>query len=265
MAAGVAVAAVAVTATAVAVSRPSAPASHVAAVPADGHSTAALDVVSGTRLLSVRVANLGGTSGTLLRATTPRGAPPPRLRTSPAGATDRSGDNELVFLSASSGASPVTVTLNAAVTWRLDFAAGTERTVADLRGGRVAGISITAGSDIVDLTLPRPRGTVPIVMTGGASQFLITAPAGVPVRITAGGGAGEVSLDGATHVGVAGGTVFATPGWAARASGPTRASGPAGSPGSPGWSGTTGPPGAARFDVDATAGASRVAVTRWGR
>ena len=91
------------------------------------------------------------------------------------------------MLSASSGAGPVTVTLNAAVSWRLDFAAGTERTVANLRGGRVAAITVAAGSDIVDLTLPRPRGTVPIRLTGGASQFLLSLPA-----------AGEVSLDGAT-------------------------------------------------------------------
>jgi hypothetical protein len=47
-----------------------------------------------------------------------------------------------------------------------------------------------------------------------------------------------VSLDGATHIGVGGGSVFATPGWAAGAA-----------------------PG---FDVDATAGAARVSITRWG-
>jgi hypothetical protein len=140
-------------------------------------------------------------------------------------------------LSASSGAGRVTVTLNAAVSWRLDFAAGTERTVANLRGGRVAAIDVAAGSDVIDLTLPRPRGTVPVRLAGGASQFLLRLPAGAPVRVTTGGGAGEVSLDGATHTGVAGGSVFATPGWA---------------------------PGAPEFDVDAPAGAARVSVSRWG-
>jgi hypothetical protein len=183
------------------------------------------------------VANLGGTGGRLQRAAAPDGAPSPRLREAATGGTDRSGKSELILLSASSGAGPVTVTLNAAVSWRLDFAAGTERTVADLRGGRVAAITVTAGSDIVELTLPRPRGAVAIRLTGGASQFLLRLPSGVPVRVTAGGGAGEVSLDGATHAGVAGGSVVASPGWVARAPG---------------------------FDVDATAGAARLAVTRWG-
>jgi hypothetical protein len=232
--AGAAVIVAAGAATALAVSRPPAQ-PQTASVPADGNTSATLEVVTGTRLLSLRVANLGGTSGTLLRASTPRGEPVPQLRAARTGATGRSGPKELIFLSGSGGATAVTVTLNAAVSWRLDFAAGTQRTTADLRGGQVAGISVAAGSQIVDLTLPRPGGTVPISLTGGASQFRLSLPAGVPVRVTTAGGAGEVSLDGATHVGVAGGSVFTTGGWAA---------------------------GAAGFDVDATAGAARVIVSQ---
>ena len=86
------------------------------------------------------------------------------------------------------------------------------------------------------LTLPRPHGSVPVRLAAGASQFLLSLPEGVPVRLTAAGGAGEITLDGANHVGVAGGSVCTTPGWA---------------------------PGAAGFDVDATAGAARVTVTTW--
>ena len=52
--------------------------------------------------------------------------------------------------------------------------------------------------------------------------------------MTAAGGAGEISLEGQDHVGVAGGSVLTTPGWA---------------------------PGVAGFDIDATAGAARVAIT----
>jgi hypothetical protein len=132
--------------------------------------------------------------------------------------------------------SGVKLTLNAAVSWRLDLAAGTERTTADLRGGRVAGISVTVGSDVVDLALPRPGGTVPIRLSGGASRFLLSLPGGVPARVSAEGGAGEVSADGATHVGIGGGSVFTTPGWAA---------------------------GQAGFDIDATAGAATISVTRY--
>ncbi len=234
MVTGAAAVVLAAAGTALAVGVPPDGASQVASLPADGHRAATLRVTSGTPLLSVRMADLGGTSGTLLRARTPDGAPRPELREPEGDSRGRSGHDELVLASASDGSSPVTITLNAAVTWRLEFAGGTERTVADLRGGRVAGIAFTAGSDIVRLTLPRPRGQVPVRLAGGASQFLLSLPGGVPVRVTAAGGAGEVSLDGQRHSGVGGGSVFATAGWSA---------------------------GEAGFDVDATAGAARVAVS----
>ena len=207
---------------ALAVGAPPAQESHTSSLPADGRSSATLEVVTGTRQLDVKVGNLGGT---LLEATTPAGAPAPDLRLA-------SGD---VRLSARS-TSAVTVTLNEKVSWRLDFGGGTERTVADLRGGSVSAVSFAAGSDIIDLTLPRPRAMVPVLLAGGASQFLVSLPGGVPVRVTAAGGAGKVSVDGATYTGVGGGAVFATSGWAARSAG---------------------------FDVDATAGAAVLSVARW--
>jgi hypothetical protein len=210
-------------AVALAVGAPSAPKSHTSSLPADGRSSATLEVVTGTRVLDLKVGNLGGT---LLRATTPADAPAPDLRLA-------SGQ---VRLSAPGGTSAVTVTLNEKVSWRLDFGGGTERTVADLRGGNVSAVSFAAGSGIIDLTLPRPRAMVPVRLAGGASQFLVSLPGGVPVRVTAAGGAGEVSVDGATYTGVGGGAVFATPGWAARGAG---------------------------FDVNATAGTALLSVARW--
>ena len=217
---------------------PPPPSPHVASLPADGRSRAALQVVTGTLVLSIRVADLGS-SGTLLRASTPAGSPPPQLRLASSGGTAdgaaHPGRDALVLLSAK-GASAITVTLNAAVSWQFDFAGGTRRTVADLRGGRVAGITVTKGSDVIDLTLPRPRGSVPVRLAAGASQFLLRLPGGVPVRVTAAAGAGEISLGGLDHTRVADGSVFTTPGWK---------------------------PGATGFDIDATAGAARVAVTTW--
>lgn len=205
---------------------------HVASLPADGRSRATLQVVTDTLVLTIGVANLGA-SGALLRASTPAGSPPPQLRLSRADGTARPGQNALIHLSAQ-GAAAVTVTLNAAVSWQLDFAGGTKRTVADLRGGQVAGIAVTKGSDVIDLTLPRPRGSVLVRLAAGASQLLLSLPGGVPVRVTAAAGAGKISLAGRNHTAVTDGSVFTTPGWA---------------------------PGATGFDIDATAGAARIAVT----
>ncbi|HEX3514636.1 MAG TPA: hypothetical protein VHT26_11615, partial [Trebonia sp.] len=201
---------------------------HTATLAADGSLAATLHVLTGTAVLTIGTANFG-LGGALLRVSTPAGDPPPQLRTARANA----GTGTLVELSAK-GAAAVTVTLNTAVGWRLDLGGGTTRTVADLRGAQVAGISFTAGSDVIDLALPRPHGSVPVQLAAGTSQFLLSLPGGVPARVTAAAGAGEVSLEGQDHAGVAGGSVFTTPGW---------------EPGAPG------------FDIDATAGAARVTVT----
>jgi hypothetical protein len=191
-------------------------------------------VVTGVPVLTIGVANLGA-GGTLLRVSTPAGSPAPRLRVTSGDGTSGQTGNALVSLSAK-GASAVTVTLNAAVNWQLDFAGGTKRTVADLRGGQVAGITVTKGSDVIDLTLPRPRGSVGVRLTAGTSQLLLSLPVGAPVRVSAHAGAGEISLGGRDHAAVPDGSVFTTPGWT---------------------------PGATGFDIDAAAGAARIAVTTW--
>ena len=211
------------------VSRSSAPTvPHVASLAADGHAGATLRVITGTPTLTIGVANLGRT-GPLLRVSTPAASPPPELRTA-----DRTG-NPVVEVSAPDAAA-ITVTLNAAVSWQLDLASGTTSTVVDMAGGRVAGIAVTKGSDVIDLTLPRPDGSVTVRLAAGASRLQLSLPGGVPARVNAAAGAGEVSLDGQVHVGVRTGSVFTST--------------------SPAWA-----PGVAGYDVDATAGASRITVT----
>jgi hypothetical protein len=48
---------------------------------------------------------------------------------------------------------------------------------------------------------------------GGASVLAVEAPAGSPAQVEAQGGASDVQLDGVTHTGVAGGSVFTDPGF----------------------------------------------------
>jgi hypothetical protein len=208
---------------------PTAP--HTVSLAADGRSRATLDMLTGTTLLRIGTADLGLT-GSLLTVSTPFGGPVPQLRLTDSG-TAQLGADPLVALSAPNAAE-VAVVLNSRVSWQLNLDGGTTRTVADLRGGQVSSISVTAGSSIIALTLPQPHGRVPVQMSGGASELLLSLPGGVPVRVTSAGGAGSVSLEGQEHTGVAGGSVFTTPGWTA---------------------GVTG------FDIDAIAGASRIAVT----
>ena len=199
---------------------------HSVSLPAGGRAAATLEVVTGTLDLTIGVADLRA-SGTLLRVTTPAGSPAPRLRAA------GQGTSTVIYLSATD-ASAVTVTLDATVRWRIDLAGGTTRTVADLRGGQVAGIAVTKGSSVIDLTLPQPRGSVPVRLAAGTGQLLLSLPSGAQARVTAAAGAGEISLEGRKHAVVRPGAVYTTPAWA---------------PGAPG------------FDIDATAGAARITVT----
>ncbi len=228
----VAVAAVAVGGTALALT--TSPAAHVASMSTAGRASAALKVTTGTPVLEISVGQLGGT---LLRAWTPAGAPVrPVLSGSELILLSLAGASQGPGQDAQAAGYAVKVVLNSAVTWSLDLAGGTQRTDADLRGGKVGGIAVTAGSDILDVSLPRPAGTLPFLLAGGASQFLLSLPGGVPARVTVGGGASFVSVDGQNLTGVAGGTVLTPPGWAGAAS---------------------------RFDIDATSGFSRLTVSRW--
>ena len=205
---------------------------HVASMPTSGRTQAALEITSGTPVLDISVARL---DGTLLRVSTPASAPVrPVLSGSAPIQLSLAGTRPAPGHGGSGYA--VRVVLNSAVTWSIDLAGGTQRTNADLRGGKVGGIAVTAGSDILDVSLPEPAGVLPFLFAGGASQFLLSLPGGVPAEVIVGGGAGFLSVDGQNLTGVAGGTVLATPGWAAARS---------------------------RFDIDATAGVSRLTVSRW--
>lgn len=215
--------------TAAAVGTPSS--THVATVATAGRTRAALEVASGTPVLDISVARL---HGTLLRASTPGRAPVrPVLSGSSPIVLSLAGDQPAPGRSAGYA---VSVVLNSAVAWSLHLAGGTQRTDVDLRGGRVSAIAVTAGSEILDVSLPRPAGTVPFLFAGGATQFSLRLPSGVAARVTAGGGAAFLMVEGQSLTGVAGGTVVATPGWAAAT---------------------------ARVDVQATAGVSWLDVTRW--
>jgi hypothetical protein len=200
----------------------------VATLPADGRASATLVIASGTDQLSVTAGNLGSA---LVRASVPPGAAvrPELIR----------NGRVLLTLVPSGGHATryaVRVVLSSAVTWSLDFDGGTRRTTADLRGAKVRGVTFGAGSDVIDLAMPAPSGTTTIQVANGASQFLLSLPAGIPARVSAGAGAGELTVDAVTRTGVAGGTVVTPPGWTAAAE---------------------------RFNVDASSGVDVLSVSRW--
>ncbi len=194
----------------------------------NGRQRAALQVMSGATSVTVGTAALGGD---LIRASVQAGGGVrPQLVLS--------GNTVQLFLASAGTSGPATVriTLNSAVTWRLTFSGGSTLTAVFLGHGRLRGADFTAGSSQITLRLPRPRGTVPIVLAGGASQVTVTAPRGVAARLRLDGGAGSALLGGHAYTGIAGGTLLTPPGWTAAVS---------------------------RYDIEAPAGISAITVGHW--
>ncbi|AGL17961.1 hypothetical protein [Actinoplanes sp. N902-109] len=167
---------------------------------ARGDRTAAgFDLVDGARSVTVRTADLGDG---LFRVRTKAGKPQAELR----------GGQVRVRLSGNPEA--VEVTLSSRVRWDLRVTGGADRSMIDLRQGRVAEVELAGGASQISLALPPPDGTLTVRMSGGASLLDVQTAAAVPVRVRVGHGAGRVVLDGQTHQSVAPGGTFAAPAWA---------------------------------------------------
>jgi hypothetical protein len=157
---------------------------------------AELDVVSGANTVLVRSVNLG----------------PALFRTRDPAQVDVQGD--LVRVAVRPGApANLVIELNSAVSWRIALDGGATEENVDLSGGRLSELDLGAGAGRITAALPRPQGTVPVRMTGGASSFEVRVPDQVAARVLFAGGAGQATVDGAVHAGIAGSTTLATPGW----------------------------------------------------
>lgn len=189
--------------------------------------TAALTVVSGATTVTVRAMDL---DGDLYRVSTPDDS---RLYPD----VIESGGRYQLHLNGTGGSGPaaVEILLDQRVRWDLRFSGGASETLVDLGAGRVSRMDFTAGSSRIETILPEPEGTVTVRMAGGASDFVVHAPGDAPVRVSAGGGAATVTVDGVRRTGIAAGSVFAPAGWDSSGD---------------------------RYDVDAVAGVSSLTVGR---
>jgi hypothetical protein len=87
------------------------------------------------------------------------------------------------------------VVLNEAVPWEIELRGGVARLTADLGGLELRGLELSGGASRVVLSLPRPLGSVPVRLSGGASDVTIHRPAGVEVRAHVHGEASNLTLD----------------------------------------------------------------------
>jgi hypothetical protein len=201
---------------------------HVATAGRGDLRSADFELAGGVTTLTIHSGDIGAS---LYRIATPAGS-----GLAPVAVV--SGDHVVTQLvsTGTNGPSIVDATLSSAVIWTIHLDGGATAASVDMRGGGLAGLDFGAGVSHIDVTLPTEPGTLPVLMSGGSSQFTVHAPAGVPVRVSLGGGGGSVMIDGDAHTGIAGGTVFTPDGWA----GATQ-----------------------RIDVDNTSGVSAFALDRY--
>ena len=100
-------------------------------------------------------------------------------------------------------------------TWDIQVPDGVTGIDADLSTGRLAGMRVGHGGGTVRLRLPRPTGTVPVAVGGGAREVIVFRPAGVMVRVATSGDVARVIIDGGRPIGpLAGNTTVEPPGYA---------------------------------------------------
>jgi hypothetical protein len=170
-----------------------------------GRTDAEFDLVTGTTTVNMKTADLGTD---LYRISTPRGAN---------GAPRPVHRGKLVELhivpSGQDGPGAVDIQLSSKLPWRVRLTGGAATHALDLRAGSLLGLELIGGATRVDLTLPPPKGTVPLKITGGVNQLSVHAPRNVPTRVRVGGGASNVTLDRFNRTSPSPGTVFTPNGW----------------------------------------------------
>jgi DNA-binding MarR family transcriptional regulator len=95
------------------------------------------------------------------------------------------------------------IVLNGDLPWYIHVRSAASLVTADLQNLDLRGLSLRGGASQVQVTLPRPQGTVPLTIAGGASAVTLLRPAGVALRARLRGGASDLSLDG-SHFGFLG-------------------------------------------------------------
>ncbi len=88
------------------------------------------------------------------------------------------------------------IALNDSIPWEFEVQVAAWRLTADLRGLKLTKVGLEGGANRVNLRLPRPSGTVPIHIGGGATDISVLRPTGVAVRVVVHGGFDKLQLDG---------------------------------------------------------------------
>jgi hypothetical protein len=186
---------------------------------------AAFDLVSGSDVVRVSVGDLGADLFEISTAAESKVVPSVEVKDSTVVASLKG--------TGLSGPALVTVVLSGDVRWQVRLSGGASDEAVDLNGGPGGDVELSAGTSRAEIALPAASGTQLLTVGGGAGQVDVRLGGSAPVRVATKNGAGDVTIDGQTNQGVAGGSLFTAPGWDTATD---------------------------RYDVDATSGVSSLTV-----
>lgn len=180
-------------------------ASRLVTAPINGRTTASFEMLAASDRIRVSIADIGDD---LFRISTPDDSP---LRPSPQLGED--GVRLQVNREGAGADGEVEVVLAARVRWTLRFSGYAAECDVDLGDGEVNGIEMVGGTRRAVLKLSKASGTVPVKITGGVDDLTLQAPAGNPIRVKVGGGAGTVTAGARTLRNVAPGSTLTPKDW----------------------------------------------------
>jgi hypothetical protein len=158
---------------------------RTATAPLDGRTTASFEMVAASSQVTVKSQDLGND---LYKITT---AADSGMVPSPAVSADRV---QLHLTPKGTGTSgDVTIVLSTKVHWSLRFSGGSDEQLIDMTGGKVSEVNLIGGARRVELTLPKPTGTVPVQITGALEELSVTSPPDAPVRVNVEAGAKTIA------------------------------------------------------------------------
>jgi hypothetical protein len=166
--------------------------------------TRLLEVAGAATVLHIRSANLGDV---LFSIATVDPSAAPRLVD-----TERGPRLELVRTGIA-GTVGAEIRLNAKVSWTIRLTGRSTEQDIDMRLGGLARVELAGGASRAVLQLPKPKGTVPLSVSGAMSQLSVRAETGIPVRLRLGTGADLATVDGTTYRRVKPGTALTSTGW----------------------------------------------------
>ncbi len=173
--------------------------------PLAGRTEASFELVTGTTRVALRTEDLGAD---LYRITTASDS-----GTVPRPVVDEDRVQLHLTPDGDGATGEVEIVLAAKVSWALRFTGGADEQRIDLSRGRVSGIDVVGGVRRFEVSLPKPAGTVGIRIAGAVDEFLVQAPADIPVRARLTSGAKTVAAGERIQRDVPPGSTFTPRNW----------------------------------------------------